>query len=273
MGVTGAVRWHSLAALSCCLLAGIAQAEEKLGQIRGRVSIPQKFQPDLPRDGGIASMRVILDGGEQSALPTADGYFLISDVQPGPHLLQVVHPRLLFDPVRVEAQEGSTVKMTAYLADFEHGRGAKMKYPLGLAPSGTYAYLEKREEFNILSIFKSPMALISLFSFGAMLLLPKLQPMIEEEKERQRQEQEAKERESQAAEHAAEAKRCGSWRGSGDDAILAGAGAPCTRARPLGANERARRWSAGRAGGKREEAETAVACGDGLGEGERESLD
>merc|ERR1712232_1110148 len=96
--------------------------------------------------------------------------------------------------VRVEAQEvkGGPMKMVPYLADLEHGRGAKLKYPLGLAPSGTYSYLEKREEFNILSIFKSPMALISLFSFGAMFLLPKLQPMIEEEKERQRLEAEAR---------------------------------------------------------------------------------
>merc|ERR1712060_152683 len=85
--------------------------------------------------------------------------------------------------------KGATMKMTAYLSDLEHGRGAKLKYPLGLAPSGMSSYLEKREEFNILSVFKSPMALISLFSFGAMFLLPKLQPMIEEEK-RQRLEQE-----------------------------------------------------------------------------------
>merc|ERR1712083_320748 len=88
---------------------------------------------------------------------------------------------------RVEAQETKgSIKTTAYLADLEHGRGAKLKYPLGLAPSGLFGYLEKREEFNILSVFKSPMALISLFSCGAMFLLPKLQPMMEEEKERQR---------------------------------------------------------------------------------------
>merc|ERR1712228_729555 len=88
--------------------------------------------------------------------------------------------------------KGAAMKMTANLADLEHGRGAKLKYPLGLAPSGLFGYLEKREEFNILSVFKSPMALISLFSCGAMFLLPKLQPMMEEEKERQRLEAEAK---------------------------------------------------------------------------------
>merc|ERR1711957_924236 len=115
------------------------------------------------------------------------------NVPVGPHLLQVVHPRLVFDPVRVEASsKGGEMKMTAYLADLEHGRGAKLKYPLGLAPSGLFGYLEKREEFNILTVFKSPMALISLFSMGAMLLLPKLQPMMDEEKKRQAEEAESK---------------------------------------------------------------------------------
>merc|ERR1712039_112059 len=102
--------------------------------------------------------------------------------------------------VRVDVSEakGGTVKMTAYLSDFEHGKGNKLKYPLGLAPSGAFSYLEKREEFNVLSVFKSPMALISLFSFGMMLLLPKLQPMIEEEKERERLRQEAQSRERES---------------------------------------------------------------------------
>jgi len=184
--------------LGLFVVAGITAAQESPagGPIRGRISIPQKFQQDLPPGGSLSAVKVLVDGGEFSALPTADGYFVVNEVPVGPHLLQVVHPRLIFDAVRVDVQEakGGTVKMTAYLADFEHGRGAKLKYPLGLAPSGAFAYLEKREEFNILSVFKSPMALISLFSFGAMLLLPKLQPMIEEEKERQRLEAEQREK-------------------------------------------------------------------------------
>merc|ERR1719326_1965999 len=173
-----------------------AGAEEELrGEIRGRVSIPPKFQQGLPKGGGLSAARIILDGGRSSALPTADGHFLLSDVPSGAHLLQVVHPTLRFDPVRVEtAVKTGALKMTAYLADPENGRGAKLKYPLGLAPSEFYAYLEVREEFNLFSIFKSPMTLLSLFSFGAMFLLPKLQPMFEEEKKNQEMQRQAKER-------------------------------------------------------------------------------
>eukprot|EP00930_Biecheleria_cincta_P102144 TRINITY_DN93820_c0_g1_i1.p1 TRINITY_DN93820_c0_g1~~TRINITY_DN93820_c0_g1_i1.p1 ORF type:complete len:199 (-),score=44.39 TRINITY_DN93820_c0_g1_i1:188-784(-) len=183
-----------LVPFSLVLLLQATQAaaqDASLGQIRGRISIPNKFQQELPSGGGLAAAKVILDGGLRSALPIADGTFVINGVSAGPHLLQVVHPTLSFDPVRVEASEsGGALKMSAHMADLEQGRGAKLKYPLGLAPSGTFQYLEKREEFNILSIFKNPMALISLFSVGAMFLLPKLQPMIEEEKERQRLEKE-----------------------------------------------------------------------------------
>merc|ERR1719215_134969 len=159
------------------------------GQIRGRVSIPSKFQwsQSKSKQSSLNTVRIIVDGGKYQGLPTADGYFSISDIPEGPHLLQVVHQTLRFDAVRVEAQKkDDQMKMSAYLSDLEHGKGAQLKYPLGLAPSDTYSYLEKREEFNVLSIFKSPMALMGLFSVGAMFLLPKLQPMLEEEKEKQK---------------------------------------------------------------------------------------
>merc|ERR1712039_1007437 len=83
--------------------------------------------------------------------------------------------------------------MSGYIASFEYGRGDKLKYPLMLQPSGSSSYLEKREDFDILSVFKSPMTLMMLFSCGAMFLLPKLQPMLEEEKEKQRLEREGSE--------------------------------------------------------------------------------
>ncbi|CAJ1351971.1 unnamed protein product [Effrenium voratum] len=174
------------------LLAEPWAAAAQLGQIKGRVSIPHKYQDVVSAPGtGLAAVRVILDGGVRSTLPASDGHFALNGVAPGPHLLQVVHPLLSFDPVRVEATDSGSagLKMSAYIADLEHGKGVKLKYPLGLAPMGTFTYLEKREEFNVLSVFKSPMAIIGLVSCGAMFFLPKLQSMVEEEKERQQQDQ------------------------------------------------------------------------------------
>mmetsp|Transcript_77536 Transcript_77536/g.217389 ORF Transcript_77536/g.217389 Transcript_77536/m.217389 type:complete len:203 (+) Transcript_77536:70-678(+) len=180
--------FNALAALAA-VAAGTARGEE-LGQIRGRISIPQKFAQGLPADQGLIAAKVIVDGGLHMALPTSDGYFSISGVPAGPHYLQVVHPMLVFDPVRVEAPEAAGGKTTAYIADLEYGRGSKLKYPLGLAPVGAYKYFEERQEFNLWSIVKNPPMLIGLFSCGVMFLMPKLQPMLEEEK-RLRMEQEA----------------------------------------------------------------------------------
>jgi len=159
------------------------------GEVHGRISIPAKFQQGLKPGGGVSAVKILLNGGEFSGMPTADGYFHLSGVPVGSYLLQVVHPSLRFDPVRIEASSKTgAVKMTAYLADFMHGKGAKLKYPLGLAPSEVYGYLEQREEFNVMTIFKNPMALLGLFSFGAMFLLPKMQPMLDEQRELQEKE-------------------------------------------------------------------------------------
>eukprot|EP00927_Polykrikos_kofoidii_P010740 TRINITY_DN14533_c0_g1_i1.p1 TRINITY_DN14533_c0_g1~~TRINITY_DN14533_c0_g1_i1.p1 ORF type:complete len:212 (+),score=51.99 TRINITY_DN14533_c0_g1_i1:62-637(+) len=178
-----------------CIVAfhAAAVANDIGAEITGRVSIPTKFQQAIVGRGGLSAAKVIVDGGRFQALPTADGYFSVPGVSLGAHLLEVVHPVLCFDPVLVEAQlKGGTPRLNAFLTDLEHGKGAKLKYPLGLAPSETYQYFEKREDFNILSIFKSPMAIMGVFCCAVTFVLPKLQPMLEEEKARQREAAEVK---------------------------------------------------------------------------------
>lgn len=57
----------------------------------------------------------------------------------------------------------------------------RLKVPFGLAPSGVQGYYKEREQFRILPLFTSPMVLIGLFAFGAMFILPKLQPQLSPE--------------------------------------------------------------------------------------------
>ncbi|CAL1139972.1 unnamed protein product [Cladocopium goreaui] len=94
------------------------------GQIKGRVSIPHKFQDATSAAGaGLAAARVILDGGVLSTLPASDGHFALNGVSAGPHLLQVVHPLLSFDPVRIEAVENSgAVKIQGVARGHRWGR-------------------------------------------------------------------------------------------------------------------------------------------------------
>ena len=136
-------------------------------QIKKSQALFKCIKKHVSKSSGLNSVKVILDGGQYVTMPTIDGQFALHDIPVGAHLLQVVHPVLRFDLVRIEVEDAnSSAKLSAYLADLEHGRGAKLKYPLGLAPSDTYVYLEKRESFDILSIFKSPMALMGVFSFA-----------------------------------------------------------------------------------------------------------
>ena len=82
-------------------------------------------------------------------------------------MLELTHPSLHFDPVTIETFFGgesqNSVKITPFLTDHMYRKGAKLKYPLALAPSVLMAYFQPREEFNILSVLKSPMVLMMLF--------------------------------------------------------------------------------------------------------------
>jgi len=158
-----------------------------LGMINGRVRFSHDILETLPADMGILSAKVVLDGGLLTALPSSSGDFVVNDVPAGPHLLQVVHPNLFFDAVRIEAATGprGQLKMMAYLADFESGRGARLNYPLRLTPSGRSLTLsERREELSMHSGITSPMAMISFMSLVCIFWLPKLRCMSEDERKR-----------------------------------------------------------------------------------------
>merc|ERR1712232_463958 len=169
----------------CCFGPSVLVAEA--AEVRGHINVPAKFQQAVTDHGGVNKVKVILDGGSYLTLPASDGYFVISNVGPGNHLLQVVHPVLHFDPVMVDVPASADAKkVNAYLHSLGHGKGAKLKYPLNLGPSEMLVFFEPREDFNVLSVFKSPMTLMFVFMAGMMFIMPKLQPMMEEEKARQK---------------------------------------------------------------------------------------
>mmetsp|Transcript_28204 Transcript_28204/g.67739 ORF Transcript_28204/g.67739 Transcript_28204/m.67739 type:complete len:189 (-) Transcript_28204:191-757(-) len=158
-----------------CLAAAVAGAATT--RLQGQISIPSggKFSGK----SYMSSTRLILDGGVHEALPSADGSFEIDGVSEGAHSLQVAHPELKFEPVFVEttSRRDGTLQVNAFQQDIQHGKQAKLKYPLSLSPTDTVSYFEAREEFNILSVlYKNPMMLMMVFMGGMMFLLPKLQP-------------------------------------------------------------------------------------------------
>lgn len=160
--------------------AGAAEQPSTV-QISGTVNIPSKYASSEGSKKAhlMLGCKILLHGSPHfEVLPTSDGSFVVDNVPEGQYMLQVSHPQLRFDPVYIEAvRKGpGQLKVAAHLLDFSHGKGLKLKYPLGLAPSDVTNYFEKREEFNILSVLKNPMMLIGLVTCGMVFLMPKVQP-------------------------------------------------------------------------------------------------
>jgi len=167
-----------------CLVAAVAVAAESAhdaGTVSGTISVAKKWKEQLKGRNWLIDAKVHIDGGLYSAFPDHDGSFVIPNVPKGSHLLQVVHPELKFDPVQLEITGRG--KVAAFLLDWTKGRGAKLNFPLGLAPSEQFDYYKQREEFDMFAQLKSPMTLFMMFMFGMMFIMPKIQPDEEQMKQ------------------------------------------------------------------------------------------
>eukprot|EP00386_Alphamonas_edax_P001320 GDKI01003917.1.p1 GENE.GDKI01003917.1~~GDKI01003917.1.p1 ORF type:complete len:226 (-),score=66.99 GDKI01003917.1:253-930(-) len=175
--------WFTVS-LFCLSCVGALQHAD----VRGTVVAPDNTP------GFLSLCRVLLNGGEFEALPSVDGSFLIPNVPAGSYLLEVAHPTHAFGPVLVEVAERpdkAEAKVSAFLFAMDSGKGARLKYPVALTPSGAVTYFEKREEFSLAPMLKNPMVLIGLLSFGLMALSPKLKQWQEEAREDEVRQQEA----------------------------------------------------------------------------------
>ncbi|CAD7961562.1 unnamed protein product [Amoebophrya sp. A120] len=174
--------------LDCFASSASLPPEPATTSIQGVIKIPPHFR--LTKDA-LSSTKLILSNNVDTRIvhPTAKGEFEITDVLTGEpnYSLDIVHPILWFDPVLIDvghvsdAESDSMPKITPYLSDALYGKGKKLKYPLELAPSNVKMYFEEREDFNILSLFKSPMVLMMAFMFGFVYLMPKLMPQMDEQ--------------------------------------------------------------------------------------------
>ncbi len=77
---------------------------------------------------------MLLNGGQYVGLVRVDGTFVITDVRPGSHLLEVNLPDWVFEPVRVDVSARDKGKVRASLVSKPMER---LSYPLVLRPVGT----------------------------------------------------------------------------------------------------------------------------------------
>ncbi|KAF9946351.1 hypothetical protein BGZ65_009808, partial [Modicella reniformis] len=144
-----------------------ASAAQISGTVVGQTETP------YPRDLSHKT-RVILSGGQYSAMITRDGKFVFPDVPEGSYLLEVQNPQYIYPTVKLTVNgKDSKAHLVSLGADWSNNDNI-MQFPLTLTPRGPSTYFIPREGFKISHLFANPMMLMMGFSVVMLFIMPKL---------------------------------------------------------------------------------------------------
>ncbi|KAH8396977.1 hypothetical protein KR215_007086 [Drosophila sulfurigaster] len=184
----------------CCkllilaLLIGLSTSDIVIGQdelvdeISGYYTIEGKvYAPDLGPGGasqGLAvqlpqgnkwqnDLSVSINNGEYKGFVREDGQFIISGVPSGSYVLDVYHPDIFYEPVRVEINPKG--KFRARKVNYiQPAQVVQVPYPLRMKPLMRFKYFQTREQWKITDFLFSPMVLMMALPLLLMLVLPKM---------------------------------------------------------------------------------------------------
>ena len=118
-----------------------------------------------------------------------DGSFIIYDVPPGIHQLDIHSTLYHFGQVKIQILEESMDSPKCLEYAYAGAAKQTVKYPLVLFPQATYEYFEKRKGFSIFNMLKNPMVLMMLVSGVAMFAMPKMMEGLDPEEKAQMKKQ------------------------------------------------------------------------------------
>ncbi|KAL3918338.1 MAG: hypothetical protein SGILL_004288 [Bacillariaceae sp.] len=153
--------------------------------LEGRLEFPDKRPFNI-------TTKISLNNGEYTTYSRKDGSFIIYNVPPGIHQLDVLSKAFHFGQVKVQLLEDAMDAPNCLEYAYPGAPKRTIKYPLVIYANGTYQYFEVKRGFSVFSLVKNPMVLMMLFSVGMMYFMPKMMEGLDpEEKAKMKQQMEA----------------------------------------------------------------------------------
>jgi len=166
--------------LICVLMSsmvhGLTELEEDGGlgtetyKIEGRV-----VRPDASLVASyewFAGTKVFTNSGHYGFI-REDGSFVINNVPWGSHVVQVMNPTFVYEPVRVDINSKGKMRARA-VNNIQPSQVVQVPYPLRMKTVGGYRYFLQREQWRVTDIFMNPMVLMTVLPLALMMLLPRL---------------------------------------------------------------------------------------------------
>ncbi|KAJ8027729.1 ER membrane protein complex subunit 7-like [Holothuria leucospilota] len=143
----------------------------ELFTIEGKASVP-----GMKASEWIPATKILIDGGNYQGFLKSDGSFQLF-VPTGSYVIDLTHPTLDFEPQRVDVNSKGN-KRARKLNNIQPNAVSHLTYPLRFKPKGQMNYFQKREEFRIIDILKSPMEMQSLNLMNPKQDMPDLSEMV-----------------------------------------------------------------------------------------------
>jgi hypothetical protein len=121
----------------------------------------------------VENIRILVDDGAHVAFLKADGAFTIPGLESSTYVIEVVAPRNVYEPVRVDINSKGKIR-TRRLNLLQPADVTLLRYPLNFESKGYPNYFFKREAFRVLDLLMSPMVLMMVVPLILVLILPKL---------------------------------------------------------------------------------------------------
>jgi len=146
--------------------------------IEGKVFPPEMYM----HDDWQREIVILLNGGDYKGFLREDGTFVISSIESGSYVVEVINSNYVYEPVRVEINPKG--KFRARKLNFvQPSQVIQVPYPLKLKALVRHRYFQQREQWKITDFLFNPMVIIMVFPLILMLVLPKMMSDPETKKE------------------------------------------------------------------------------------------
>ncbi|KAH8244692.1 hypothetical protein KR032_010387, partial [Drosophila birchii] len=145
-----------------------AVSEQTLYTIEGVILRPDKALSPILH---MRDITLSINSGQFKGFVRLDGLFTVSGVPNGSHILEVQHPDIYFQPVKVEITGKGKIRARK-VSYTQPSMIQQMPYPLRLQPLSRRNYFYFREQWRLIDILLSPLVLSMLVPMLCMLILP-----------------------------------------------------------------------------------------------------
>lgn len=159
--------------------------DANLHKITGRVhSLPNDDQ--LALQNVLKDVRVLVNYGQYTTFMKEDGSFEVSDLSPDSYIVEIVHPKYMYEPIRVDITSKGKIRARR-INYIQPSLVQTVDYPFIFRPKSFHNYFLQRETWHISDVLLNPMVILMVVPLVILLLLPKL--MNPEEIQQQREAQ------------------------------------------------------------------------------------